>query len=570
MFATRLTIALAGLGLAAALQGAAAVWSLGLADHQVQRGRVASDIHVGFVELSVAKQRLRSWVAQRQMDADADFAQREALLAEMRATLARLDALVRRAPAAVGADIAERYAALATLAASLAGLERAAREVQPLQPAADARSAWQALSERFDRPDGHDLRALLSAAMQREAAAVERERRAADASLARVRLLWAGISAALCLAALLLALHFLRALRRPLAALRSGADAWQRGALAHRIGLAGDDEFARLAGRMDAMAAELQQHREREALERQRLEQLVQARTAELRAALDALQQADRRRRRLLADVSHELRTPATAIRGEAQVALRGRDKAVDEYKDSLARIADTAVQLGRVIDDLLAVARDDLDALSLRRSEVDLGAVLAAAVEPARALAAAREVRIELLGQAPTDASAGATASDDAPVAAAPMPVLADPDRLRQLLLLLLDNAVRYSHPGARVRVRLGARPGDPAAPAESAWAAPHWVVDVEDEGIGIAAHELPRVFERHFRGAAARAHSAEGSGLGLSLAEALARGHGGELRLASTPGRGTHVRLRLPRSAASAALVAGEGEGEGEGTAT
>jgi signal transduction histidine kinase len=551
MFATRLTVALCGLGLAAALQGAAAVWSLGLADRQVQRGRVASDIHVGFVELSVAKQRLRAWVAQRQMDADADAGQREALLAEMRATLARLEARVRRAPAADSADLGERYAALATLAASLAGLERAAREVQPLPPAADARSAWQALSERFDRPDGHDLRALLSAAMQREAAAVERERAAADASLARVRLLWAGISAALGLAALLLALHFLRALRRPLAALRSGADAWQRGELAHRIGLHGDDEFARLAGRMDAMAAELQQHRAREAQERQRLGQLVQARTAELRAALDALQQADHRRRRLLADVSHELRTPATAIRGEAQVALRGRDKGVDEYKDSLARIADTAVQLGRVIDDLLAVARDDLDALALHRRVVDLGALLAAAVEPARALAAARGVAIELAVAPDVGAPAG-----DGPGAVA-TPVRADPDRLRQLLLLLLDNAVRYSHPGGRVRVRLAAvpaDPADPAGPAGAAPAAPQWEVRVEDEGIGIAAHELPRVFERHFRGAAARAHSAEGSGLGLTLADALARGHGGSLHLASTPGRGTVVRLRLPRSAGEA----------------
>ncbi len=85
--------------------------------------------------------------------------------------------------------------------------------------------------------------------------------------------------------------------------------------------------------------------------------------------------------------------------------------------------------------------------------------------------------------------------------------------------------------------------------------------MVLVEDEGIGIAAHELPRVFERHFRGAAARTHSAEGSGLGLTLAEALARGHGGTLELASTPGRGTVARLRLPRRSPSTAPVAGEG---------
>ena len=82
MFSTKLTFALAGLGLAAALQAAAALWSIGVADRQVLRGRVASDIHVAFVELSVTKQRLRSWVAQRQADAGADAAQRDALLDE--------------------------------------------------------------------------------------------------------------------------------------------------------------------------------------------------------------------------------------------------------------------------------------------------------------------------------------------------------------------------------------------------------------------------------------------------------------------------------------------------------
>ena len=159
MFSTKLTFALAGLGLAAALQAAAALWSIGVADRQVLRGRVASDIHVAFVELSVTKQRLRSWVAQRQADAGADAAQRDALLDEMRGTLRHLDRLARQAPDGGGAgdaaaDATQRAEAVAALERGVAALDRASRGVEPLAADADARPAWQALSEQFARPDG--------------------------------------------------------------------------------------------------------------------------------------------------------------------------------------------------------------------------------------------------------------------------------------------------------------------------------------------------------------------------------------------------------------------------------
>ena len=529
MFRTKLTLALAGLGLASALQGAAALWRLGEADHQVLRGRVASDIHVAFVELSVAKQRLRSWAAQRQADAGADPAQRELLLADMRQTLGRLDGLTRQAPgspAASGAaaDVAQRADVLARLQKAVDALENASRDIRPLEVDADARPAWQALSDRFDRPDGDDLRTLLNDSMQREAAAVARERKAADASLAQARGLWAGAAAVLCLAALLLAGYFARALRGPLAALRDGVNALHRGDLSHRIAIDSRDEFGDVARSMNAMAAELLQHRERETQARQHLEQLVRSRTVELSAALASLQQVDQRRRQLFADVSHELRTPATAIRGEAQVALRGRDKPIEEYKDSLRRVADTAAQLGQVIDDLLVVAREDIDALAVRREPIDLRDPIAAALEQARGLAGSQQVRVE-----------------SAPLPVHALPVLGDAPRLQQLLAVLLDNAVRYSRPGGLVRLQV-----EPLQPLDQP---PQWDLRVEDRGIGIAADELPQVFERHFRGTQARLHFAGGCGLGLSIATALARAHGGEITLESTPGGGTTARFRLPQ---------------------
>jgi signal transduction histidine kinase len=120
----------------------------------------------------------------------------------------------------------------------------------------------------------------------------------------------------------------------------------------------------------------------------------------------------------------------------------------------------------------------------------------------------------------------------------------MGDAQRLRQLLLILLDNAVRYSPEGSTVRLRLLPHAKDSR----------HNVVEVADDGIGMAAHELPQVFERHFRGEAARRMQPDGSGLGLGIALALARAHGGQLELHSTPGQGTVARLLLPAAVAEA----------------
>jgi signal transduction histidine kinase len=118
---------------------------------------------------------------------------------------------------------------------------------------------------------------------------------------------------------------------------------------------------------------------------------------------------------------------------------------------------------------------------------------------------------------------------------AAQDMAVWCDGTRLRQLLVLLLDNAIRYSNEEVQVVLRTTVVAG-------------HWHADVVDLGIGIGAEELPHVFERHFRGENARRHRADGVGLGLSLARALAEAHGGTLDIASQVGQGTTVSLRLP----------------------
>ncbi len=532
MYRQRLTVALASLAAAAVLQGVTAVWSLGLADTQVQRGRVASDIQLGFAELAGSKQRLRIWLAQQQQTQGAtDTATRDRLLLAMQTDLERLQALASRAaeldttPAARQHQL-QRQDALKVLSSTVRDLALALRQLQVPAAAnpADTRQAFEAAVPLFDRFDGRDLSRLLRESVAREAQAVRDKRVAADAALRWMRGLWLGSAATLALAALLLGAYFTRALRKPLDELASGAQALKRGELGHRIPLSGRDEFAAVAQSMNTMASELALHRQREAQAREGLESQVQARTAELQQALDALRQADVQRRQLFADISHELRTPTTVIRGEAEVSLRGAIKPVDEYRAALQRIVDTARQLGLVIDDLLTMARSDVDALALNRAPLDARAPLQDAVAQATALAHDHGVQLQVLHWP-----------------AEPQALVGDAQRLRQLGLVLLDNAVRYSRPGGLVRVQAQQLPGG----------APMLAFEVMDDGIGIPADELPHVFERNFRGRQARSHRADGSGLGLAIARTLAQAHGGDISIDSRPGHGTRVTLRLPLSA-------------------
>lgn len=536
MFGRRLTWALVFLAAAAVAECGLALWSLGVAWQQVLRVRVASDIQLGFSQLATDKQRLRLWAAQRQFDAGAELPALQALVLSMRTTLDRLDGLAAQAVAmddrpSVRERQLQRRDALVVLRSSVEALAPLLAAMAP--GAGDASSArqWAAANQSFDQADGRDLRRLLAESVAREDEAVREKRADTNRAMARMRLLWLSAAGTLGALALVLAVYFARALRRPLAALRDAALALQRGDLAHRIDLPGRDEFALLAGSVNTMAGELSRHREREAQLRHELERQVDERTLALSEALQALQTAEERRRRLFADISHELRTPTTVIRGEAEVTLRGRDKPLDEYQGALRRIADTARQLGLVIDDLLAVARSDIDTLAIQHAPLDFAQPFAQAVEQAQALAAGQGVRL-LPGTLPEQ----------------PLMLQGDAQRLRQLLVVLLDNAVRYSHRGGEVRT----------AVELASEAAPHLTVRVEDEGIGIDAEEATHAFEHRWRSERARRHRADGSGLGLTLARALARSHGGDIALAPRPGGGTIATLTLPLNTAAAEVPA------------
>lgn len=524
-FRRRITLALAVLATIAALQGGFAIWAVRLAEHHVLRGRVAADIKQGFTELWFNKQQLRNWMAERQFGAGTSEDRRDALLLNMRDLLQRMNELAEQAIALDGGAAArqrqaERRDALLVLGGSIDQLARGLASLNQPSPGLDTTSAWRIANELFDNAEGRDLRSLLAESLVREDTSLREKRADTDETLFWLRRLWVGSTAALVLASLVLAINFSRALRTPLLALADGAAALRQGQLSHRISLERADEFGEVAHSMNAMAEELSAHRAREREARRALEDQVASRTAELTVALSVQKEAEARRRKLFADISHELRTPTTAIRGEAQVALRGKEKSATEYQQSLRQIEDASRQLAATIDDLLTMARSDIDSLSLKKARVDLSEVLGEVFSLGKAMAHAHGMK--MCQKAWPEG----------------LTTLGDADRLRQLLLVLIDNAIRYSHPGGAVC--LTARRIERDGPAAE--------LMIEDHGIGIEECELSRVFDRGHRAPNASIHFADGSGLGLPIARVLARGHGGDIELRSQLDRGTVAIVTLP----------------------
>nr|EUJ12821.1 membrane protein [Ralstonia solanacearum P673] len=515
-------------------------WGANRVNDYATHSRLASDILSELLELSANKQRLRVWASQRLMNADASPEVRDRLLASMQASAATLRYLARRdidlwgeISARDGEPTPPEVLQLASVT-DLLGDNIAAVQARlvplvplvPLQRDADFAGVWHELNEVFDMARGRDLRELINGAIERQRRAVPIARAATERGLDRVRTQALSMVVLVLLAAVTLALHLNRRLQRPLDRLLEGARALRTGALDHRVPIGSGDEFDRVAEGFNAMAAELQQHRNDADAARRRLEDAVQARTGELRTAHDALQRIDQRRRQLFADLGHELRTPTTAIRGEAEIALRGGDKPPHEYRMALERIVGGAKQLTGRINDLLLIAKAEADQLAMRPQLIDLPSVLHDAADLADALGAEHDVKIQL--ELPQDTAA--------------LTLPADPDRLRQAIVIVLDNAVRYSPRGGTVQLRCHLQPDAVR-------------IEVQDHGIGIDADELPMVFERFVRGRRARAHRADGTGIGLSIAQAIVQAHRGHITLQSAPQQGTRVCIELPRHHAAGA---------------
>ncbi|MCX6604120.1 MAG: ATP-binding protein [Acidobacteria bacterium] len=221
--------------------------------------------------------------------------------------------------------------------------------------------------------------------------------------------------------------------------------------------------------------------------------------------------------RRFMADASHEIRTPISVALTAAQVTYEGEARPTAEYREALRIVVEQMRRLKRIVQDMFLLAQVDAGAFEPRVTSFYLEELIQEAVRAARILSSPLHVavRVEADGEAPMEGDEGL---------------------LRQLLVALLDNAIRHTPADGSVTVSLTTEPGS-------------WCVAVADTGSGIPLEDQPHIFERFYRANKARTREAGGSGLGLSIARWIATVHEGELTLAESSGRGTRFVLRLPR---------------------
>lgn len=393
-------------------------------------------------------------------------------------------------------------------------------EVDQLRSRGRPDEAWATLTSLLKGGIDQKLNELIEVAVADETAEVVR----IDADAARLLSQLEQISQAHAVIAILITLALvvllLQRLRAPLAELLRGTHALAEGDLSHRIAISGRDEFALLGQSFNSMAADLQAHQRALESAHANLEAVVAERTEELRQANESLRKIDETRRAFFADISHELRTPLTIIRGEGEITLRGKNKPVVEYKKSIVRIVEQAKHLSLLVNDLLFIARQGAGAARLNLQTIDLSGLVERVCGDAKVIGHSKAVDISYTNGSAHDFVRG------------------DPARLRQLFLVLLDNAVRYSKSKSEVKVDIARAEGEVR-------------VRVSDRGIGIAPEELEGIFERFRRGGNASEHNDEGLGLGLPVAKAIVEAHKGRIEMDSRLGEGTTVTVALPASA-------------------
>jgi signal transduction histidine kinase len=293
-------------------------------------------------------------------------------------------------------------------------------------------------------------------------------------------------------------------LTRRINTLRTAAGALADGRLSHRIGDRSADDLGQLGRAFNGMAAQL--------------EELV-----------GELRNKEQFQRQLIANISHDLRTPLASLRGYIEtLSLRGDLMEPAEYQRYLNIINDNLQHLDRLVDHLLQLSRLDAGQTRFQLEDFLLPELVEGVFARCAAPAASRSIRFDCQHAA------------DLPL------VHADPLQIAQVLQNLIENAVKFGRDGGQVVVELTAA-GDRTI-----------VVQVRDDGPGIAASDLPHVFERFYTADPSRSRKSQGSGLGLAIAAKIVEGHGSRLTVQSRPGEGASFRFQLAAAAEQRADVA------------
>jgi len=219
--------------------------------------------------------------------------------------------------------------------------------------------------------------------------------------------------------------------------------------------------------------------------------------------------------RRFTADASHELRTPLTVLRGELE-AIAQRPRLDDEVRDTVGSSLEETERLARIVESLLAISRLDAGEAQMECVRFDLAELAAATTEQMRLLAEDKRIRLECQASGQVE-------------------ITGDRARLKQVVVNLVDNAIKYTPEGGAVGVVVSAEDG-------------RAVMLVEDNGAGVPADALPHLFERFYRVDKARSRQMGGAGLGLAIVKSIVAAHDGQVEVESAEGKGSRFRVELP----------------------
>lgn len=307
-----------------------------------------------------------------------------------------------------------------------------------------------------------------------------------------------------------------RALNGSLTVFEKAAAAYRSGQFSHRVPDNVEEEFSDLATALNKMASEVESQRERERTTQENLEAIIESRTRELKASNEKLEVVSETRKQFLADISHELRTPLTIMQGEADVALRGNPKSQDQYIDALRRIKEQTVHTARFVQDLLFVARAEDGKAPVHMRPVEMVSLISGVCEDFEAIA--QEQNINITQKLPQQA----------------LMANADAGKMKQVITILLDNALRYSFSESDIVVSVEHTPRQ-------------LTLKIIDSGIGLKYNEASQVFSRFYRGSEGSG-KATGAGLGLPVAKAIIDAHGGNIDLQGEENDGTTATVKLP----------------------
>jgi heavy metal sensor kinase len=236
----------------------------------------------------------------------------------------------------------------------------------------------------------------------------------------------------------------------------------------------------------------------------------------DLNHMIERLEESFHQVNRFSADASHELRTPLTVLQGELEAIAQKGQTLPEDVRDTIGSALEETHRLAKIVESLLAISRLEAGEARVQPVRLDLADLARTTADQMKLLAEEKHISMTCDG---TD----------------PVEVEADPTRLKQVVVNLLDNAIKYTPEGGDVSISVTQRDG-------------HAVLEVVDSGLGISANDLPHVFERFYRADKARSRQMGGTGLGLSIVRSICLAHGGQVTVNSAEGRGSRFRVELP----------------------